>query len=517
MIESNKQRVERILSKLTAVRYKGLSCFGSDSHRFRLNAPIDEPALARFESEHGITLPADYRCFLKLAGNGGAGPYYGLYKLEQWDDFIDWTTDDPPENILALPCPLYPTMPRDSDWEAQLGDCISPYQGVISIGSQGCTYAMGLIVTGKSAGRVVYLDADGQAPYVVREPDFLAWYERWLNELLGGYDMFRFGFGLGGDETSLTALLDDPTTTVSDRADAVYAIRRLPDLSPAGRTRICQLIHSDAPELRAAACAVVEKFEIAEAANVLAELLHDDSPEVQRAAISANMKLKGDAVSDDVAHLLDSSDVEVARQAFLRLKDQEKLTRDTLLRLVESSPHDGIRSLSAYAIEWKPEDEDLLIRLLKDDDPQVRLFATQGLRRIASRSSLDAVCDLLNHDADDHTIRSVLKMLGEVPGEKNGDVLLKWTESDDDFHRLEAINSLCKLGDARVGPVAQSLLSETRSPRRVDAAGFSSMSHVKSIGQLVRESLRASPNRKLKRLRSRIRWPQWLPLKRPRQ
>ncbi len=517
MIESHEQRVARILAKLTMVRHKGLSCFGSDGHKFRLNAPVDEPTLLHFESEHGVTLPADFRCFLRIAGNGGAGPYYGLYKLEQWAEFIDWTTGDRPDNILALPCPLHPKMSRDSEWEAQFGDCISPYQGIISLGTQGCAYTMGLIVTGEYAGRVVYLDADGQAPYVVREPDFLAWYERWVNELLGGYDMFWFGFGLGGDEASLTALLDDPATTASDRVDAVNAIRRLPNLSSAARTKIGHLIRDDFPEVRAAACGVVEKFEITEAANVLSELLLDESAEVQKAAISASIKLKGDAASDDVTHLLESDDAEVAQRAFFGLKEQGQLSRKTLLRLVESSPHGRIRSLAAHAVEWKHEDEPLLIRLLKDDHPQVNFYATLGLRQLASRSSLNAVSDLLNRDADRHTIDSILKMLGEVPGENNAIVLLKWTASDDDFHRLTALDSLCKLGDVRVEPVAKSLLTEARRPVRVDANGCVVMSNAKSIRELVQQSLRVSPSRQLRRLASRMRWPQWITLKKRKQ
>lgn len=517
ILESNEKRVRRILGKLTLVRHRGLSCFGSKSHKFRLNVPLEEATLERFEAEHGITLPADFRCFLKLAGNGGAGPYYGIFKLDQWSDFIDWTTDDRPENILALPCPLHPGMSRNTEWEAQFGDCASPYQGMIAIGSQGCSYEMGLIVTGEYAGRVVYLDAGGLAPYVVREPDFLAWYERWLDELLGGYDMFWFGFGLGGDEASLTALLDDPAASVSDRADAVYAIRRLPTLSPAGRMKISRLLRNDVPEVRAAACGVVEKFEIAEVADVLQDLLHDESPEVQKAAISANIKLNGDAVANDVAHLLESSDAEVAQRAFFRLKEIGKLSREMLLRLVELSPHAGIRSLSVHAVEWKSEEEQLLIRLLKDVDSQVRFYATLGLRQIASRACLNAVCDLLNHEAAQNVIGSILKMLGEVPSDRNAEVLLQWTASDDDFHRLAALDSLCKLGDIRVEPVAKNLLTETRSPRRVDAAGFSTTTHVKSIRRLVQESLRASPNRQLRRLGSRIRWPQWLTIKKPRE
>lgn len=513
MTETNEQRIERILEKLKRVRHEGLTCFGAESHKYRLNSPIDEQSLRRFETEQGVNLPPDYRCFLKSAGNGGAGPYYGIYKLNQWNDFHDWTTDAPPDNLLALPCPLHPEMRRDSDWESQFIDCVSPYQGIISIGSQGCTYEMGLIVTGEYAGRVVYLDADGQAPYVVRERDFLRWYERWLDELLRGNDMFWFGYGLGGDEASLLGLLENPATSDADRVDAVYAIRRLPKLSPRGQERICNLTCDSVAEVRAAACCAAEKFNIVEATKYLSDLLGDESAEVRKAAITLAMKLKPDAHSGEVLQLLHSKDIDVAKRAFFRLTEEKKLTRDLLLQLVQSSPHGGLRYLAAHAIDWKTKDENLLIRLLQDEHPQVRHYAVLGVRKIRSRASLDSVIDLLGHETDSNTIDSILRMLGEVHGERNAEVLLAWTEKADDFQRLCAIGSLCKLGDIRVEPVARSLLEETRSPIRQGDNGFSISSHVKSIRDLVSESLRSSPNRELRRLAPRMGWPKWLTFK----
>src|SRR5215831_17083463 len=99
------QRVLRILDKLGQALARGLSCFGSDSHRFRLNAPADEVELRAFEKEHGIRLPDDYRAFLRYAGNGGpgrggAGPYYGIYPLDKWSDFADWVVEDRPADFL---------------------------------------------------------------------------------------------------------------------------------------------------------------------------------------------------------------------------------------------------------------------------------------------------------------------------------------------------------------------------------------------------------------------------------
>ena len=498
--EAQKQRIERILHKLDQVRQKGLTCFGAEAHKFRLNSPLDQHEVLRFEEEHQIRLPEDYRNFLVLAGNGGAGPYYGLYKLDQWKDFIEWVCDEVPADILSLPCPLRSDMVRDNDWESRLEGCVSPYQGLITLGTQGCTYEMGLIITGKCAGRVVYLDADGQPPYVVREPDFLGWYERWLDELLGGYEMSWFGIGLGGDESQLLGLLDNRTASETDRIEAVQAMSRLPHLSKRGRERVCNLIDDPVAGVRAAVCYAVKKFEIQEATSSFPGLLLDDSSEVRRAAIAASMSLKPDFYKQDVLQLLHSNEVEVAERAFFSLKEKGLLEHDEMMALVQSSPHGSLRYWSAHAINWEPTHEQLLIRLLRDEHPHVRFSAVLGLRQIRSTASLDAVIGLLDHETDGNMLDNILKMLGEVPGERNVDILLAWAAKGDDFQQLSAVESLCKLGDIRVLPVAGSMLAVSRSPVRRGDHGLNSMTHARTIRQLVTEHLRASPNPKLRHL-----------------
>lgn len=186
MVESVVARVKRIVEKLAQVRARGLSCFGSDSHRFALNPPLPETDLQAFEAGHGVRLPDDYRAFLLHAGNGGAGPYYGIFPLNKWADFADWKCEDISDDYLARTSLLV----RGMKWPpSRLDDfddlCV--YQGTLSLGSRGCTLATLLVISGPNAGRVVYVDGDENSPpYVVREPDFLAWYERWLDELLHG-------------------------------------------------------------------------------------------------------------------------------------------------------------------------------------------------------------------------------------------------------------------------------------------------------------------------------------------
>lgn len=509
--ETQKQRIERILHKLGQVRQKGLTCFGAEAHKFRLNSPLDEHKVLRFEEEHQIRLPEDYRHFLVLAGNGGAGPYYGLYKLDQWKDFIEWVCDEVPANILSLPCPLHSDMVRDNDWQSRLEECVSPYQGIIALGTQGCTYEMGLIVTGKCAGRVVYLDAGGQPPYVVREPDFLGWYERWLDELLGGYEMSWFGIGLGGNESQLLGMLDKRTASDADRIEAVQAMSRLPKLSEEGQKCVCKLIDDPVAGVRAAACYAVKKFAIQEAMSSFPGLLRDDSSEVRRAAIVASMSLNPDLHKEDVLQLLHSIESEVAERAFFSLKEKGLLSQDEMLALVQSSSHSSLRYWSAHTIIWEPTHEQLLIHLLRDENAQVRFSAVLSLRQIRSKESLDVVIGLLDHETDGNMLDSILRMLGEVPGERNVDILLAWVEKGDDFQRLVAIESLCKLGEVQVVPVAVTMLRESRSPVRRGEDGMTRMTHAKTICQLVTEYLRTSPNPKLRHLAGEDHgWLNWL-------
>lgn len=56
---------------------------GSDSHRYQF-APVAALSSVRdFENRHNIRLPAAYVEFLTQVGNGGAGPDFGLYSLEE--------------------------------------------------------------------------------------------------------------------------------------------------------------------------------------------------------------------------------------------------------------------------------------------------------------------------------------------------------------------------------------------------------------------------------------------------
>ena len=64
--------------------------FGSSKHGYKLNPTVTQEEDRRFEAHWHLTLPDEYVFFLTKVGNGGAGPYYGLYSLENLDRYNEY-------------------------------------------------------------------------------------------------------------------------------------------------------------------------------------------------------------------------------------------------------------------------------------------------------------------------------------------------------------------------------------------------------------------------------------------
>ena len=89
----DKPTIIRLLSDLER-KDRRRSVFGSAVHDYKLNPPIPVSTIEEFEARHGIRLPDDYRHFVTEIGNGGAGPYYGLFPFGQQDDGLSWEQGD---------------------------------------------------------------------------------------------------------------------------------------------------------------------------------------------------------------------------------------------------------------------------------------------------------------------------------------------------------------------------------------------------------------------------------------
>lgn len=148
-------------------------------------------------------------------------------------DAYGWVSDSFTGHLTA-PSPFIPGTRYSNDWWDGFwgpNDRPDPTQGTLAVVHHGCTSYTQLVVSGPGRGRLVNVDLNGiPAPYVLEDPDFLTWYERWLDELLAGYKVGEFAFKLPGDEA---ILLDILTTDPSPdrRARAASSVALLPAIS----------------------------------------------------------------------------------------------------------------------------------------------------------------------------------------------------------------------------------------------------------------------------------------------
>lgn len=178
------------IADLTA-RDKKMTTFGASiygqGHHYRMNAVLSTDELSRFERKYEVQLPEHYAAFLTRIGNGGIGPYYGLYSLDAA------VSDDPAHkcrNFLASPFPLTEFYnPFDANEDASDEELFDDKYicGSIVLCHQGCGYFDRLVITGPQAGQVW---SDGRVSDQGIAPlncDFYTWYDHWLTDAI--YDL----------------------------------------------------------------------------------------------------------------------------------------------------------------------------------------------------------------------------------------------------------------------------------------------------------------------------------------
>jgi len=190
--------------------------FGANVHDYELRPPLPSADIELVEKRFSVRLPDDYKTFLTTIGNGGAGPYYGVFPFGQQDDchdFRGWeggglvgdlsqpfrhvTTWNLPESFWqSQPDPPPGITLEDEDkmmvaWDRELEqDYWNPsiMNGAIPICHLGCALRQWLVINGQQKGFVwndFRADYRGISP-VIRETGrqitFSDWYMAWLIE-----------------------------------------------------------------------------------------------------------------------------------------------------------------------------------------------------------------------------------------------------------------------------------------------------------------------------------------------
>lgn len=160
---------------------------GTQRHRYRLGPRLSAAQLERFEAQYGVELPASYRAFLLEVGDGGAGPYFGMFRHDgsDWND--GWRALDEREpGFLATqfphterfqPFPDVPACARHAPEQDFYDPCW--ITGSMVLAEFGCGAYFRLVVTGPARGQV-WFDDLGCDQGLTPGPDFRDWYQNWL-------------------------------------------------------------------------------------------------------------------------------------------------------------------------------------------------------------------------------------------------------------------------------------------------------------------------------------------------
>jgi len=195
------------------LRSTNTKIFGADGHSFVLNSPLSESDVLAFENRHRVRLPAEYRSFLVHVGNGGAGPFYGIFPLGKMDGSSGQLYEDIQHGRvvgdLAKPFPLRKAwndlagapaeemMELDLEaYDQQLLEFEQRYfdpsivNGALPICHMGCAMRVFLIVAGDETGNLWLDDRasdNGVSPIFLKcrsRATFASWYLEWLEEAL---------------------------------------------------------------------------------------------------------------------------------------------------------------------------------------------------------------------------------------------------------------------------------------------------------------------------------------------
>lgn len=188
----------RMLAGLAAKEDPLCRIFGADKHQYQFAPPASPEEVQAMQQRLGVTFPEDYVTYLTRLGNGGAGPQYGLYSLEQlalWNEHLP----DPVSRETWLDSRLTPgrwmqAVRKFNALAEEDADAVfhRMTHGALIIGTQGCTVDTLLLCSGEDAGKIVYIDWNflEEKPPHFTGMYFAEWLEGYFRKVIAG-DIIR--------------------------------------------------------------------------------------------------------------------------------------------------------------------------------------------------------------------------------------------------------------------------------------------------------------------------------------
>ena len=214
--------------------------FGASKHKYQLNPVISLEEVKAYEQRHKIKLPSEYVFFITQVGNGGAGPYYGIYPLKTKE-----------ECYVTAGTPFISSKLTDQQWkekwelfeqkcqedEDDLDDLYDQIeketcQGTYGIGTQGCTYENLAIAQGEEENRIFYVNISWNSEYLPydTEMNFLEWYENFFLEIIQGNNVNWYGYNIIASQEELITQFNQ-SDDIERKSKLLNSFVRFPNVS----------------------------------------------------------------------------------------------------------------------------------------------------------------------------------------------------------------------------------------------------------------------------------------------
>lgn len=439
--EGNKPLTEEYANKLkgfirqAAKADKDFQVFGAQKHQYRLNPVVSPAQIKAFEQKYHVQLPEEYVFFLTHVGNGGAGPYYGLYSLEQVAVYTEKLQDYTEEDRENCPAVIDKSLTKeswaeltadeeeetagekaDAAWEETMRRLCS---GVLVIGTQGCTYDHLLMWKGSEKGKIVIIDwnLEPEAPPFLTGLSFLTWYESFFREIAAGHKMDSFGYISLKPEEELAADFCR-AKTAEERRQCIAGFYKFNKVS---KETIRFLEGIKAPEIDDARTELLFRFDQERGCSVFKTLLAENP----NAAVSCARRMPGekkDAFYPAMLSLLYRPDIREKERVCYFLHDCRcKKAGDFVSFVLDENNAENERKAAIYVMGLCRDKRDYLsvfIDLMKGESYWLAHTALQAVSRMECRELLPVYEWMWEKYGMDSVMRSNLKIAFQANGRK---------------------------------------------------------------------------------------------------
>ncbi len=395
---------------------KNREIFGASKHQYRLNPVISIDKIHKFESKYNIKLPEEYVFFLTMVGNGGAGPYYGMYMLENvnmHNEYLDSISKQALINNELTKEAWENTMDKleesdDDEYDEIMKEVCG---GLMIIGTQGCTYDNLLMVNGSEKDKIVYIDWNLDPEYgpYFTHMTFLEWYENYFREIIYDNSVNSYGYIRLGKEDEL--INEYHNAQMENKREILTSFFRF---SKVKKDTLKFLKLRDDKFLDDLRLELLFKYDEKAAMKMFDSLIKGKN---LKAAILCARRMPNelkDNYYDDMVKLLYNQDLEEKERIIFFLTDCKSLSGKDLISLaIDETIEEKNRKTAIWAISKANDKMDYLnqfISWMHCDSYWIAHTALQGMSREKNQKLVETYKWMWNKYQNDSTMRSNLNI-----------------------------------------------------------------------------------------------------------